>query len=65
MSLKHYFQISVAVFLVVVAGARYFSVPVLPFAAILLTGETLLGFQVEDHKAGRFVKAFFTPAKPH
>ena len=65
MSLKHYFQISVLIFLVVIAATRYFSVPALPFALILLTGETLLGFQVEDHKASRTLKALFTPAKPH
>ena len=65
MSLKHYFQISVLVFLVVIAATRYFSVPALPFALILLTGETLLGFQVEDHKVSRTLKALFTPAKPH
>lgn len=59
MTLKRYFEISVAVFVLVVAAAIYFHVPVLPFAVILLTGETLLGFQVEDHKAGRFLKAIF------
>ncbi len=65
MTLKHYFPLSVAVFVLVVALARHFSVPVLPFAAVLLTGETLLGFQAEDHKVGRSLKALFTPAKSH
>jgi len=65
MTLKQYFPISAAVFVLVVALARHFSVPVLPFAAILLTGETLLGFQVEDHKAVRTLKVLFTPPKPH
>lgn len=63
MTLSRYFQLSVAVFILVVAGARYFSVPVLPFAAILLAGETLLGFQVEDHKASRWLKQLFTVPK--
>lgn len=53
MSLKHYFWLSVAVFLGVVALAVYYSAPIGPFAAILLVGETLLGFQLEDHKVPR------------
>jgi hypothetical protein len=61
MTLKHYFLLSVGFFVLICAGALYFSVPVLPFALILLTGETLLGFQVEDHKVGRWIKALFTP----
>jgi hypothetical protein len=65
MTLEHYFQISVAVFVAVVAAAHYFSVPAAPFAAILLAGETLLGFQVEDHKAAKALKQVFTVAKPH
>ncbi len=59
MTLKQYFPISVGVFALVVAGAVYFNVPILPFAVILLAGETLLGFQIEDHKAARFVKELF------
>jgi len=55
MTLKHYFPISVAVFVLAVVAAHSFAVPVAPFALILLVGETLLGFQVEDHKAARFV----------
>ena len=57
MTLKHYFPLSVAVFVLVVTTAALLGAPVLPFAVILLTGETLLGLQIEDHKAGRFVKA--------
>lgn len=63
MTLKRYFLLSVAAFIVVVVAARYFSVPVLPFAALLLTGETLLGFQVEDHKVPRSLKQLFTVGK--
>lgn len=59
MTLKQYFAISVAVFVLAVVGVAYFNVPIAPFAIILLAGETLLGFQVEDHKASRFVKAIF------
>jgi hypothetical protein len=65
MTLKQYFPISVAVFIALGAVAHYFSVPFAPFAAILLAGETLLGFQLENHKAGRALKQLFTVAKPH
>jgi hypothetical protein len=62
MTLRHYFPLSVAIFLVVVALAGHFSVPVAPFAVILLAGETLLGFQLEDHKVPKSLKRLFTPA---
>jgi len=65
MTLKQYFPISVGVFVLAGALAHYFSVPFAPFAAILLAGETLLGFQLEDHKAGRAVKQLFTVGRPH
>ncbi len=65
MKLRHYFPISVGVFVLVVGTALYFSVPVAPFAAILLAGETLLGFQLEDHKVPKTLKQLFTPPKPH
>lgn len=59
MTLKQYFPISVAVFVLVLVLAHKFHVPALPFALIVLTGESLIGFQLEDHKAGRFLKAIF------
>ena len=62
MRLRYYFPISVAVFVLVVAAARYFSFPILPFAVILLVGETLLGFQVEDHKVPHALKSLFHPS---
>ena len=65
MTLRHYFPISVGVFLLVAAAAYHFSVPFTPFAAILLVGETLLGFQLEDHKVSKTLKSLFTPPKPH
>jgi len=61
MTLRQYFPLSLAVFALVITVATIFHVPILPFAAILLAGETLLGFQIEDHKAGRFLKAIFRP----
>jgi hypothetical protein len=63
MNLSQYLPISVGAFVAVMAGALYFSVPILPFAVILLAGETLLGFQLEDHKVPRFLMALFRPPK--
>ncbi|HXP88739.1 MAG TPA: hypothetical protein VN841_28720 [Bryobacteraceae bacterium] len=63
MTLKHYFPISVLVFALVIGAVRHFSIPVLPFAAILLAGETLLGFQLEDHRVPRVLRELFTVPK--
>lgn len=60
MTLKEYFPISVAVFALVIGIPLYFHLPVTPFALILLAGETLLGFQVEDHRVPRTLKSIFT-----
>ncbi len=59
MTLRQYVPLSLAVFVLVYAGARSFNVPFAPFALILLAGETLLGFQVEDHRVPRFFKSIF------
>jgi hypothetical protein len=60
MTLKHYFSISVLVFVLVIGAVRHFFIPVLPIAAILLVGETLLGFQLEDHRVPKVLKELFT-----
>jgi hypothetical protein len=65
MPLKYYFPLSIAVFVLVVAAASYYSVPVMPFALILLAAETLLGFQVEDHRIPRFLTQLFRAPKTH
>jgi len=65
MTLKQYFPISVAVFAAVVAITIYFKIPLLPFAVILLTGETLIGLTLEDHKVSRYLAAIFKAPKPH
>ena len=65
MTLRHYFLLSVAFFVLVVAAAYYLSFPVLPFAVMLLIGETLLGFQIEDHRVSRFLAALFKAPKAH
>jgi len=64
-ALKTYFLISIAVFVLVVGGALYYSAPILPFALILLGGETLLGFQLEDHRVPRFLSQVFRAPKEH
>ena len=64
MRLRHYFPISVGFFALVVIAAHYAAAPVLPFAAILLVGETLLGFQLEDHRVPRFLASIFKLSKP-
>jgi hypothetical protein len=59
MTLAKYFPISVALFVAVVSGAIYYSLPVAPFALILLAGETLIGFELEDHRVPRFLGQIF------
>ena len=63
MRIKYYFPLSVAIFAFVAGLAHHFVVPVAPFAVVLLAGETLLGFQLEDHKAARVVGEFLKPFK--
>jgi hypothetical protein len=65
MTLKHYVPISVLVFALVVGAVHRLAVPIVPVALILLAGETLLGFQLEDHRVPRRLKEFFTVPKPH
>ena len=63
MRLKHYFPISVGVFVLFLLGAHYFSVPAAPFVLILLVGETLLGFQLEDHRVPRILGDLLKPVR--
>jgi hypothetical protein len=65
MTLKNYFLLSVAFFVLTVGALRHLPIPILPFVLILLIGETLLGFQVEDHKVGRLLVALFNVPKQH
>ena len=64
MDLKHYVPISLGVFAAVILIARYFAVPVAPFALILLVGETIIGFQLEDRKVFRFLETLAHAFKP-
>ncbi len=59
MTLKQYVPLSVAVLFCAAAGAAYFAVPALPFVVIILAGETLLGFQLEDGRVPRFLAEMF------
>jgi len=67
--LKHYIPISIGVFALVLLTARYYSVPIAPFALVLLVGETIIGLQLEDQKVSRFledlVRALKANPKPH
>jgi hypothetical protein len=65
MTIAKYFPISVAVFVAVISAAAYFHAPMLPFALILLVGETLVGFQLEDHRIPRFLAELFRAPKHH
>ncbi len=56
MLLKHYIPISIAVFILVILAAHHYSVPIAPFALLLLVGETILGFQMEDQKLAQFLE---------
>jgi hypothetical protein len=63
MTVKQYFFISVAVFIATVVGVSYLGYPVAPFAIILLFAETLVAFQMEDHKVRKFLSAIFKAPK--
>ncbi|HSP69803.1 MAG TPA: hypothetical protein VLN48_18900 [Bryobacteraceae bacterium] len=56
MPLKQYVPISLGVFALVILTARYYSVPVAPFALVLFVGETIIGLQLEDQKIFRFLE---------
>lgn len=56
MPLKHYVPISVGVFSLVILTARYYSVPIAPFALVLLVGETIIGLKLEHQKVFRFLQ---------
>jgi hypothetical protein len=61
MILRQYFPISVGLFVIVILTAHYLAVP---FAIVLLAGETLLGFELEDHKVAHVVGDFLKALKP-
>ena len=56
MPLKQYIPISIGVFALVLLTARHYSIPVAPFALVLLVGETIIGLQMEDQRVFRFLE---------
>ena len=65
MTLKQYFPISVAAFVAVISLIEYLNVPAAPFAFVLLTAETLIGFQLEDHRIPKYIASIFRAPKHH
>jgi hypothetical protein len=63
MTIKQYFPLSVVIFLAAVVGIHYLPAPVAPFALIVLAGETLVGFELEDHKVPKLIAGFFDSLK--
>jgi hypothetical protein len=63
MTLRQYVPISIGAFALMTAIVLYFGFPVLPFAVIALTGETLLGFAIENGRVTNFLKEVFRPAR--
>lgn len=63
MTLKNYFVLSTGIFVLAVLALRHLPLPMFPFVLILLVGETLLGFQVENHRVGRLLSALFSGPK--
>jgi hypothetical protein len=65
MTLRQYFPISAAALVLLIAAVHYLHVPapILPLVFILLVGETLMGFQVEDQKVARILGELFRPTK--
>ena len=63
MTLKQYVPLSVMVFAAMVAFVHYTPAPVAPFAIILLAAETLIGFDLEDHKVPKLLHEIFRSPK--
>ena len=63
MPLKHYIPISIGVFVLVLLTARYYSVPIAPFALIVLVGETIIGLQLEGQRVSRFLEDLVRASK--
>jgi len=56
MTIRRYFPISVGIFVLVCALAYLADVPVAPVAIIILVGETIIGFELENDRAGTIAK---------
>lgn len=56
MRLRYYFLLALLVFGSAGALAQTVHVPIVPVLLVIGFGETLLAFQVEHHKLGRFLR---------
>jgi hypothetical protein len=63
MTLKQYFPLSILAFVATVMGIHYISWPVAPFVIILLAAETLVGFELEDHRVPKLLHEIFRAPK--
>jgi hypothetical protein len=63
MTLKQYFPLSVGLFIVLVLAIHYSPMPVAPFAILLLAAETLIGFELEDHRVPKLLHEVFRAPK--
>ena len=63
MKLKQYFPLSVAIFAALVVAIHYSPMPVAPFAILILAAETMIGFQLEDHRVPKFLRELFRAPK--
>ena len=64
MTLKKYFPLSIAVLIGMIAIVRATPAPLAPFIIILLVAETLVGFELEDHKVPKLLKEIFRAPRP-
>jgi hypothetical protein len=65
MTLKQYFPLSIAVLLGTIAIVRATPAPLAPFIIILLAAETLVGFELEDHRVPKLLHEIFRSPKSH
>jgi hypothetical protein len=59
MTLKQYFPLSIAVLLGTIAIVNATPAPLAPFIIILLAAETLVGFELEDHRVPKLLREAF------
>jgi len=64
MALKYYIPVSVLLFVGTLTLVHHYSIPILPFALILIAAETALGFMAEHRKVEHRVSDFLHALKP-
>jgi hypothetical protein len=65
MTLKQYFPLSIAVLIGMIAIVRETPAPLAPFIIILLAAETMVGFELEDHRVPKLLREVFRNPKSH